>query len=540
MSWVGSANADQDDLSLGLGPHLVGKSISMNGRRLLISKELGEGGFSFVYLVKSTCSGSPTVDEDDVSGTRDASSSGNGAATPRSRTSEHTSRTGGGGTTGGPSTMVLKITSVHTSSQRQMAIKEARLLQKLSHPSIVTVYGHGFRGGDEGSAVSSSAQSTGQQSTSTGHNSLRSSPKSTVQHLILMEYCEGGTAFDAIQRMKLATPPASLVSPGSSASLVGRFDLPSLVISFGQICNAVSYLHAQHPPIIHRDLKPVNFLIKNGSYKLCDFGSAIVGHVDLRTPEQRRAAEEAINKTTTQMFRSPEMVDLYMARRLTEATDVWALGCCLYSLAFLRDCFEEGSNLAILSRKYRIPDDNPYGPGVSDLIDRMLAGDYKERADMSEVILCLSALYSNRPLPKRKKRSAPPASQVEDQTPDRAPTKRTGAYRTDGQGIRPSSSPSKEKRSVVEKVAKKLNPNSAAAKRKKASENQKKKSLFGGLSGPGSSGGQSVTTPGTSTPSSQMTTPSTDDGFGQVGDSFDFACFDDAFENFDLDNDADN
>ena len=291
----------------------------------------------------------------------------------------------------------------------------------------------------------------------------------------------------------------------------------------------------QHPPIIHRDLKPVNFLIKNGSYKLCDFGSAIVGHVDLRTPEQRRAAEEAINKTTTQMFRSPEMVDLYMARRLTEATDVWALGCCLYSLAFLRDCFEEGSNLAILSRKYRIPDDNPYGPGVSDLIDRMLAGDYKERADMSEVILCLSALYSNRPLPKRKKRSAPPASQVENQTPDRAPATRTGAYRTDGQGIRPSSSPCKEKRSVVEKVAKKLNPNSAAAKRKKASESQKKKSLFGGFSGPGSSGGQSVTTPGTSTPSSQITTPSTDDGFGHAGESFDFACFDDAFENFNMD-----
>jgi len=248
MSWVGSANADQDDLSLGLGPHLVGKSISMHGRRLSISKELGEGGFSFVYLVKSTSSGgNPTVDEDDGGGTRDASSSGNGAATPRSRTSEQTSRTGGGGTGAGPTTMVLKITSVHTSSQRQMAIKEARLLQKLVHPSIVTVFDHGFRGEDEGSAVSSSAQSAGQQSTSTGHNSLRSSPKSTVQHLILMEYCEGGTAFDAIQRMKMAisSPPASLVSPGSRASLVGRFDLPSLVISFGQICNAVSYLHAQ-------------------------------------------------------------------------------------------------------------------------------------------------------------------------------------------------------------------------------------------------------------------------------------------------------
>jgi serine/threonine protein kinase len=130
-----------------------------------------------------------------------------------------------------------------------------------------------------------------------------------------------------------------------------------------------------------------------------------LGHTDLRTAESRRKAEEVVGKTTTQMFRAPEMVDLYMSKRLTQSTDVWALGCCLYSLAFLRDCFEEGSNLAILSKKYKIPGDNPYGGGVVDLIDRMLTVDYKERADMSEVIMCLSALYSNRELPKRKKRS---------------------------------------------------------------------------------------------------------------------------------------
>ena len=111
------------------------------------------------------------------------------------------------------------------------------------------------------------------------------------------------------------------------------------------------------------DLKPENFLIKNGAYKLCDFGSAVFGHVELKTSKDRADAEEVIEKTTTQMFRAPEMVDLYMAKKLTQATDVWALGCCLYSLAFLKNCFEEGSNLAILSRNYKIPDDNPYGDG---------------------------------------------------------------------------------------------------------------------------------------------------------------------------------
>jgi serine/threonine protein kinase len=297
-----------------------------------------------------------------------------------------------------------------------------------------------------------------------------------------MEYCEGGTAYDSIKRMKYS---------GGKNDSSHRFDLSSLVIAFGQICNAVSYLHAQHPPIVHRDLKPVNFLLKNGAYKVCDFGSAVIGHTDLRTPELRRLAEEVVNKTTTQMFRAPEMVDLYMTKRLTEATDVWALGCCLYSLAYLCDCFEEGSNLAILSCKYKIPANNPYGDGLVDLLDRMLTLNYKDRATMSEVIMCLSALYSNRPLPKRtridnnnektKKTAAITAAAAttrvqtknnddsndnDDSSSSRA-TK--GTYKTDGQGIRSPTTTAIKKspnRNIV--TVKKLDPNSAAAKRKKA------------------------------------------------------------------------
>jgi serine/threonine protein kinase len=118
-----------------------------------------------------------------------------------------------------------------------------------------------------------------------------------------MEYCEGGTALSVCNQLKNNDK---------------MFDLQSLIIAFGQICNAVSYLHAQRPPIVHRDLKPVNFLVKNGAYKLCDFGSAVFGHVDLRTSRARSEAEEVIEKTTTQMFRSPEMVDLYSSKKLTQ------------------------------------------------------------------------------------------------------------------------------------------------------------------------------------------------------------------------------
>lgn len=438
--------------ALGLGPHLVGRHLDVNGRNVSIIKQLGEGGFSFVYLVGDKENSQNVGDRD---GEADDAAPKNPQHIQQARRGMPTPPYG--------TPMVLKITSVHNITQRRIAEKEASLLRKLSHPSIVQVYDDGFRDPsqqnynnvDDNGVISS--QHSSNASISGSINNQHPDEFKSIQHLILLEYCEGGNAFEAIKRMK--------------ASPTQRFDLPSLVISFGQICNAVSYLHAQRPPLIHRDLKPVNFLIKNGAYKLCDFGSAVVGHTDLRTPENRRRAEEVVNKTTTQMFRAPEMVDLYMSKRLTQSTDVWALGCCLYSLAFLRDCFEEGSNLAILSRKYKIPEDNPYGDGIVELIDRMLTVDYKERADMSEVIMCLSALYSGRPLPKRKKRSTKPKA---DERNDGINESKIGAYRTDGQGIR-KEKPIVEKKKIVE--AKKLDPKSAAAKRKKASEGNKLKEV---------------------------------------------------------------
>lgn len=43
----------------------------------------------------------------------------------------------------------------------------------------------------------------------------------------------------------------------------------------------------------------------------------------LDTAERRANEQEVVEKTTTQMYRAPEMVDLYMERELTEKVDVW-------------------------------------------------------------------------------------------------------------------------------------------------------------------------------------------------------------------------
>lgn len=139
----------------------------------------------------------------------------------------------------------------------------------------------------------------------------------------------------------------------------------------------------------------------------------------------------------------------------------------MYQLAFLKNCFEEGSNLAILSRKYTIPEDNPYGEGLVELLDRMLTVDSKQRADMTEVILCLSAVYSGRELPPRKKQSKVKSESTDDSKPGEKKkeekTERVGTFRTDGQGIQETLyDPTKATE------GKKLASNSVAARRKRA------------------------------------------------------------------------
>jgi serine/threonine protein kinase len=398
------------------------------------------GGFAYVYLVKDVGSGDSAVERGtsktmSLGSSKDKGGSGSAAATAGANDEQQY--------------RVLKVTTVSSRVQKEIAEKEAKLLARLSHPSIVKLHDTAYRN------VSAKR----------------------AQHLILMEYCNGGHALAVCAQM---------------ASAGQCFDLSTLIIAFGQICNAVSYLHAQRPPIVHRDLKPENFLIASGAYKLCDFGSVVFGHVELKTSADRSAAEEVIEKTTTQMFRAPEMVDLYMAKKLTQATDVWALGCCLYALAFLKNCFEEGSNLAILSRNYKVPTEHIYGKGLEELLDRMLDLDSKRRADMTEVILCLSAVYSGKPLPPRKERSssskstsssangtdaassAGGAASSSTKTKDSSSAsngsskEKAGTFRTDGQGI--ASSGSASSKTKQPQKAKKLDPNSAAARRRQAAD----------------------------------------------------------------------
>ena len=88
-------------------------------------------------------------------------------------------------------------------------------------------------------------------------------------------------------------------------------------------------------------------------------------------------------------FRAPELTSVNPPTSISEAVDVWSLGCTLFSLAFGRSPFEtnEGvQRLGILNGRYQFPPGNrmrecKYGDMYVQLVKDMLQVDPANRCD---------------------------------------------------------------------------------------------------------------------------------------------------------------
>ncbi|CAI0552296.1 unnamed protein product [Linum tenue] len=241
---------------------------------------------------------------------------------------------------GGFSRVYLAQDAVHLSKQYalkhmmcndeeslDLAMKEINVMKSLKgHPNVVTLYGHTIL--DSGRMK---------------------------EALLLLEFCE-----------------KSLVSvlEGRGAE---HFDEKQALSIFRDVCNAVFAMHSQSPPIAHRDLKAENLLLgPDGSWKLCDFGSTSTNHKRFEKPEEMGIEEDNIRKHTTPAYRAPEMWDLYRRDHISEKVDIWALGCLLFRICYLKNAFDGESKLQVLNGNYRIPEMPKYNLAVTVLIKDML------------------------------------------------------------------------------------------------------------------------------------------------------------------------
>jgi serine/threonine protein kinase len=126
---------------------------------------------------------------------------------------------------------------------------------------------------------------------------------------IVMEFAGGGDLGSLISKR------------AKERSRVGE---PEALRMFAQMVDALAYCHGELH-LLHRDLKPENvFLTAGGDVKIGDFGiSRIV------------ASTNALAHTQcgTPLFMSPELAS---GKPYSAPSDVWALGCVMYSLLSLK------------------------------------------------------------------------------------------------------------------------------------------------------------------------------------------------------------
>jgi len=211
---------------------------------------------------------------------------------------------------------------------------------------------------------------------------------------MLMEYCSKKGLIDFM-----------------NTRLVNKLTEPEIINITYDVTFAVACVHSLSPPLIHRDIKIENVLLADdGTFKLCDFGSACPPLKPPRNLEEFQVLQDDILHNTTPQYRCPEMVDLYKRLPIDEKSDIWALGVMLYKLCYYTTPFESnaingsrnagGGNYAIVNGIFSFPPSPPFSARLKNVISKTLAVDPKARPDAFQLLEELSKMKGV-PFPKQ-------------------------------------------------------------------------------------------------------------------------------------------
>ena len=139
----------------------------------------------------------------------------------------------------------------------------------------------------------------------------------------------------------------------NNADYIEKYPLETRINIFLKICDAIAYSHSNF--VVHLDLKPDNIQVGNfGEVLVCDWGlGKIVGSKEYDSFDDLMFNPDFLNNVThrgtikgTPGFMAPEQIN--QDEEICESTDIYALGCLLYSIIYLKSPFDserEGETL---------------------------------------------------------------------------------------------------------------------------------------------------------------------------------------------------
>ncbi|KAK4226135.1 Serine/threonine-protein kinase [Podospora fimiseda] len=165
----------------------------------------------------------------------------------------------------------------------------------------------------------------------------------------------------------------------------------------------------------HRDIKPGNIMITDSGDEpiLMDLGSVAVSPIPITNRSLAIATQDIAAEHSTMPYRAPELFDVKTGTVIDTKVDIWSLGCTLYACLVGKSPFEMRSDetggslsICVLSGDWRFPDEGqgaapkgkqPVGGAaapaaqeisepIRDVVRKCLAVEPSERPDIDELI----------------------------------------------------------------------------------------------------------------------------------------------------------
>ncbi|KAI9373189.1 MFS general substrate transporter [Aspergillus egyptiacus] len=179
-------------------------------------------------------------------------------------------------------------------------------------------------------------------------------------------------------------------------------------------------------PYAHRDIKPGNIMIDDDGQTpiLMDLGSLAPSPIAITSRSLALAVQDTAAEHSTMPYRAPELFDVKTGSIIDTKVDIWSLGCTLYACLVGKSPFEARSeetggslSMCVLGGDWRFPDEKPgakKGKGkageepkqdstssisapVKEVVRRCLQVEPADRPDIDELIQILKDVIRELP-----------------------------------------------------------------------------------------------------------------------------------------------